>query len=83
MPYINVVKEAIIAKLKIRVAQKCSGDPFKTGKRTIQTYKAVYTGKDMPIHFIYSNLLNITFLAMLYGLGMPIMLFMASIIIMN
>lgn len=37
----------------------------------------------MPIHFIYSNCLNITFLAMLYGLGMPIMLLMASIIIMN
>lgn len=37
----------------------------------------------MPIHFIYSNALNITFLAMLYGLGMPIMFLMAAIIIFN
>jgi len=37
----------------------------------------------MPIHFKYSDCLNITFLAMLYGLGMPIMFPMASIIIMN
>lgn len=83
MPYINVVKESIIGKLKQRVDQKCKGDPFITGKRTIQTYKAVYLGKDMPIHFIYSNALNITFLAMLYGLGMPIMFLMAAIIIFN
>lgn len=54
-----------------------------TGKRTIQTYKAVYVGKDMPIHFKYSDCLNITFLAMLYGLGMPIMFPMASVILLN
>ena len=40
-------------------------------------------GKDMPIHFKYSDCLNITFLAMLYGLGMPIMFPMAAIIISN
>jgi hypothetical protein len=40
-------------------------------------------GKDMPIHFKYSDMLNITFLAMLYGLGMPIMFPMAAIIISN
>lgn len=37
----------------------------------------------MPIHFKYSDCLNITFLAMLYGLGMPIMFPMAAVIIMN
>lgn len=83
MPYINVVKETIILKLKGRVDTKCSGDPFRTGKRTIQAYKGVYLGKDMPIHFKYSDCLNITFLAMLYGLGMPIMFPMAAIIVSN
>jgi hypothetical protein len=83
MPYINVVKETIIMKLKIRVDTKCSGNPFKTGKRTMQMYKGVYLGKDMPIHFKYSDMLNITFLAMMYGLGMPIMFPMASLIVYN
>jgi hypothetical protein len=83
MPYINVVKESIIGKLKQRLDTKCKGDPFLTKKRTIQTYKAVYTGKDMPIHFKYSDCLNITFLAMLYGLGMPIMFPMAALILQN
>lgn len=40
-------------------------------------------GKDMPIHFKYSDCLNITFLAMLYGLGMPIMFPMAALIVTN
>lgn len=83
MPYINVIKEMVILKLKSCVDTKCSGNPYKTGKRTIQAYKAVRMGKDMPIHFKYSDCLNITFLAMLYGLGMPIMFPMAAIIIMN
>jgi hypothetical protein len=73
----------LILKLKGKVDMKCKGDPFTTGKRTLQAYKGVYLGKDMPIHFKYSDCLNITFLAMLYGLGMPIMFPMAAIIVTN
>lgn len=49
----------------------------------MQQYISVYTGKEWQIHFKYSDALNITFLAMLYGLGMPIMFPMAMIIISN
>lgn len=83
MPYINVVKEFTIAGLKRKVDQKCSGNRFKTRAHTMQLYKGVYTGKNWMIHFKYSDALNITFLAMLYGIGMPIMFFMAMIIISN
>jgi len=81
MPYINVVKETIIRKLMGRLDSGCSGDRFKTKSRTIQSYKAAYSGPDMPIHFKYSEALNITFLAMLYGFGMPIMYPMAMAIL--
>ena len=43
----------------------------------------MYYGKEWQIHFKYSDSLNITFLAMLYGLSMPIMFPMAMIIISN
>lgn len=46
MPYINVVKEGVVAKLKISLDNKCSGNRFKTKSHTIQLYKAVYTGKE-------------------------------------
>jgi hypothetical protein len=83
MPYINVIKESIILSLKACLDTGCKGDVFRTKKRTIQAYKSVYLGNEMPIHFKYSDCLNITFLCMLYGLGMPIMFPMACIIIMN
>lgn len=83
MPYINVVKEAVIMRLKICLNQKCSGNRFKSKSHTIQGYTAIYTGKEWPIHFKYSDALNITFLAMMYGMGMPIMFFMAMVIISN
>jgi len=83
MPYINVVKEGVITTLKGRVDTKCSGNRFKTRAHTIQLYKSVYTGKEWQIHFKYSDALNITFLACLYGIGMPIMFPMAALIISN
>lgn len=83
MPYINLVKECVISCLKIRIDNKCSGNRFKTRSHTIQMYKAAYYGKEWPVHFKYSDALNITFLAMLYGIGMPIMFPMAMIIISN
>lgn len=83
MPYINVVKEAVLAKLKISLDNGCSGNRFKTKQHTIQLYKGIYTGKEWQIHFKYSDALNISFLAMLYGMGMPIMFPMAMIIISN
>lgn len=49
----------------------------------MQLYKGIYTGKEWQIHFKYSDALNISFLAFLYGMGMPIMFPMAMIIISN
>jgi hypothetical protein len=46
MPYINVVKEGVIARLKINLDNGCSGNRFKTKSHTIQMYKSVYTGKE-------------------------------------
>lgn len=83
MPYINFVKESVLARAKRRGDDKCSCNRFKSKSSTYFAYKAVYTGKDWKIHFKYSDTLNITFLAMLYGLGMPIMFPMAALIISN
>ena len=83
MPFVNVVKETIIRRLKGSLDQGCSGNRYQTKSRTIQNYKMAYSGPDMPIHFKYSEALNITFLAMLYGFGMPIMYPMAMAIISN
>jgi hypothetical protein len=83
MPFINVCVATILPKVFRRLDDGCSCDRYKTKATTMQAYKALYSGPEMPIHFIYSDFLNITFLATLYGLGMPIMFPMAFVILAN
>lgn len=83
MPFINVCVAFALSRVFQSLDNGCSGSPYKTKATTMQAYKALYSGVDMPIHFKYSDFLNITFLATLYGLGMPIMFPMAFVIIAN
>jgi hypothetical protein len=36
-------------------------------------FKGLYGGKDYVIHFKFSNILNIVYITMMYGIGMPIL----------
>lgn len=83
IPVFNVLKSAVVTKLKIRLDTKCTKDPYITKKKTMANYKSVYLGEEWPIHFRFSEALNIIFLAMLYGIGMPIMFPMAAGILWN
>lgn len=83
LPFVNVVKSAVVSNLKFRLDTKFTKDPYVTKKSSMAKYKAVYFGEDWPIHFKFSEALNITFLAMLYGIGMPIMFPMAALILFN
>lgn len=83
MPYINIFVQSAMGWAKTWYDSKCTCNPYVTRARTIGCYKFMYVGADMPIHFKYSDCLNITFLAMLYGLGMPIMFPMACVILAN
>ena len=51
----------------------CSCDRYKTGKTSIQGYLDTYTGPVYLMHYKYSTLLNVVFVTMMYGLGMPIL----------
>jgi len=74
---------AIFLGLDIFLDRGCSRDPFKTKKTTMLKYKKVYSGYDQLIHFRFSTSLNITFVALMYGLAMPIMWPLASLAIFN
>ena len=39
----------------------------------IYRYIDLYSGPDYIIHFKYSNILNVTYVTMMYGLGLPIL----------
>ena len=46
MPYINFVKETVLARAKVCADSKCSMNKFKSKSHNIFMYKAVYTGKE-------------------------------------
>ncbi len=50
-----------------------------TNKTTIQQYVEIYSGPVFFIHYKYSSILNITFVTMMYGLGIPILFPIAAI----
>lgn len=57
---------------------KFTGNPCITRSTTMSKYKAVYGGPEYKFHFKYSEMLNIIFVSMLYGLGMPILFVIAA-----
>ncbi|CDW85661.1 UNKNOWN [Stylonychia lemnae] len=44
-----------------------------TKKTTVQQYVELYSGPIFFIHYKYSSILNITFVTMMYGLGIPVL----------
>lgn len=46
---------------------------YSTKTTTIQQYVEIYSGAYFYIHYKYAAILNITFVAFMYGLGIPIM----------
>jgi len=51
----------------------CTLDPFSTRKTSIQGYMNTYAGPLYFMHFKYAALLNIVFVSMTYGFGIPIL----------
>lgn len=73
MPYVGLVSGFAVPWLLRSLDNSFSGDQYKTKKTSVAQYKALYSGGEYVIHFKYSGLLNIVFITMMYGVGMPIL----------
>ena len=78
LPYVGLVTGFLIPKLKRLLDNKFSGDPYRTKKNAMAGYKDLYSGADYVIHFKYSGVLNIVYITMMYGMGMPILFVLAA-----
>lgn len=76
IPWVGLATSAIVPKIKRKLD---GGDPYKTKKTSMAVFKALYSGGDYVIHFKYSGILNITYVTMLYGIGMPALFPIAAI----
>lgn len=50
-----------------------SSDTYKTKTTSMQVYVDLYSGPEYYIHFKYSGILNVAFVTMMYGMGVPML----------
>ena len=81
MPYINLVKSFVQPKIFQYLDGR--GDPFNTKKCSMANFKKVWGGGEYVIHFKYSGVLNVVYVTMLYGMGMPILFPIAALNLFN
>lgn len=74
MPYGTTVGVGIVVPwLKAKIDTRGTMNHFKTKKTSRGPFKAVYQGSDYVIHFKYSGILNIVYIAFMYGMGLPLL----------
>lgn len=81
MPYVNLGVAFVLPSLKGYLDSR--GDVYKTKQTAMAGFKAVYAGSDYVIHFKYSAMLNVVFVSMMYGFGMPILFPVAAFNVLN
>lgn len=82
MPIISETIPVIVSGVKRSMDRGfcMSRDSLYATKQTqIYSYIDLYVGPDYVIHFKYSAILNVTFVTMMYGLGMPILFPIAAV----
>jgi hypothetical protein len=83
VPYITLCAGFGVPKVKQWLDSGRTMSPYKTKKRGMQLYKDTYSGPDYVIHFKYSGVVNIVYIAMMYGMGMPLLFPIAALNIFN
>lgn len=73
MPYVTLTTGFLIPKIKQKLDQKFKNDPYVTKKTSMAQYKLLYSGADYLVHFKYAGVLNIIYITMMYGIGMPLL----------
>lgn len=83
MPYVALCTAFAVPAIKRALDNGFSGDVYKTKKTSMALYKALYSGNEYVIHFKNSGILNIVYMTMMYGVGMPILFPVAAFNFMN
>jgi hypothetical protein len=78
LPYVGLVSGFAVPWLMRSLDNGFSGDVYKTKMTSVAKYKDLYNGGEYVIHFKYSGVLNIVYITMMYGLGMPLLFPLAA-----
>jgi len=78
LPYITIGMGFGIPWLKMKLDSKFTGDPYNTKKTAMAQYKELYSGSDYVIHFKCAGVMNIVWVTMMYGVGLPLLFPLAA-----
>jgi len=78
LPYVGLVSAFVVPWGKRLLDRSFSSDIYKSKKTSLGAYRDLYSGVDYVIHFKYSGMLNIMYITMMYGLGMPVLFPLAA-----
>lgn len=78
LPYVTLTTGFIIPRLKALIDNDFTGDVYKTKATAMAQYINLYSGSDYVIHFKYSTVLNVVYITMMYGVGMPMLFPLAA-----
>jgi hypothetical protein len=79
MPIVNLAVAFVTPFVMRRLDNKNTGDVYQTKSNTMHAFKQVYGGEEFAIQFKYSDALNVVFITLMYGVGMPILFPLAAI----
>ena len=63
--------------------QRFTGDRYISRQKTMVAYKELYSGAVYLIHFRYADTLNVLYVTMMYGAGMPLLFPVAVLAMFN
>ena len=73
LPYITIAMGFGIPWLKKKLDSKFTNDHYTTKKTAMAQYKDLYSGSNYVIHFKSAGVINIVWVTMMYGIGLPIL----------
>ena len=83
LPWITIGVGFGIPWLKKNLDNAFSGDIYTTKKTAMAQYKELYSGSKYVIHFKSAIVINIVWVTMFYGIGMPILFPLAALNFFN
>ena len=73
MPIAGVIITYMIPATYQKLDNGFTNDNYVTKQSSMSKYKEIYGGASYTLHFKYSEFLNVTFICMMYGVGIPIL----------
>lgn len=83
MPFSALTMGYMLPKINRVLDVGFSDNPYDTKKTGMSQFKIAWSGMDYIVHFKFANVLNVYFVTLMYGVGLPILFPLAALNFLN